>query len=766
MAGMDAYDAAREEFADKKKSIKNRLDMSMHMNITAGSAYKRLLRMEPWMRRFIPFLIIFFLIILALVRGFSFYEWRGTIEKNTRATLTLSSYYIASALDKASAANGSHNSRLSISALQDILSRFRSENLGDSASVIAILDQGGSVVAASGFQSLIGKPLSTQVNDAQALIVLGASAGIMDVVINNEPAYGAINHTGNYHIFVALSERNMLEQWRRTLSLNLTLYVGVAGVMLAILYAYFSQVKRAREADTIADRIQQRIDTAMVRGRCGLWDWDMARGRIYWSRSMYEMLGYRPYDALLSVSEVASVIEPENFDLYDVALRAMSGNMDHIDVNVPMRHSDGHYVWMRIRAEVVGHDEPHLVGISFDVSEQHQFAEQAAKADRRIRDAIENISEAFVLWDADGHLVMSNSKYRQHAGLSASLLVPGASRAYIEAQARAPSMETKLEGDEEGNTTYERKLVDGKWLKVNERRTQDGGFVSVATDISALKEAAQKAIDTQKRLYNFVNELRASRTAQKQKTEQVSILYEQLKEEKDRAESANRSKSEFLANMSHELRTPLNAIIGFSQMMSAATFGPLGNERYLEYMEDITKSGTHLLTLINDILDMSKIEAGRFSIDREPLDAGVVMRDTLRIMALTAQEKHVTLEARVAEEMPLLADSRALKQIFLNLLSNGVKFTPAGGRVAVRSSIKNDVLCVTIADSGIGIPQAALSKLGKPFEQVENQFTKAHTGSGLGLAISRSLIILHGGALRIFSHEGKGTIISLRIPVK
>lgn len=766
MARMDALDAAKGAFVDRKKPVNKRLDVSAHVNLVSGPAYKRLLRMEPWIRRSIPLLIAFFLIVLALVRGLSLYEWRVGIESSSRAALTLSTGHIASAIDRAAAMNGASKGKLSNAALQDILLRFRSASLVSPAAVIAIVDRDGMVVAASGFEPLIGKPLSEQVSDAQALFVMGVGAGIMDIAINDEPAFAAVSETAKYGVFVALSQQKMLADWRKTLSLNITLFAGTVGVMLAILYAYFSQATRARDADAIADRIQQRIDTAMVRGRCGLWDWDMVRGRIYWSRSMYEMLGYRPYDALLSVSEVAAIVDPNDFDLYDVARRAMNGEMDHIDINVPMLHSDGHYVWMRIRAEVAGREEPHLVGISFDVSEQHQFAEQTAKADRRIRDAIENISEAFVLWDADGRLVMSNGKYREHAGLSASLLVPGASRAYVEAQARAPALETVLEGDEEGNTAYERKLHDGKWLKVNERRTEDGGFVSVGTDISALKEAAQKAIDVQKRLYNFVNELRASRTTQKQKTEQVSLLNEQLKEEKDRAESANRAKSEFLANMSHELRTPLNAIIGFSQMMSAGTFGPLGNERYNEYMEDITKSGTHLLTLINDILDMSKIEAGRFSIDREQLDATAVMSDALRILAITAQEKHVALATKVSQTMPIHADSRALKQIFLNLVSNAVKFTPAGGHVAVHGSIKNKMLFVTIADNGVGIPKSALNKLGQPFEQVENQFTKTHTGSGLGLAISRSLITLHGGTLRIFSREGKGTIVSLRMPVK
>ena len=238
----------------------------------------------------------------------------------------------------------------------------------------------------------------------------------------------------------------------------------------------------------------------------------------------------------------------------------------------------------------------------------------------------------------------------------------------------------------------------------------------------------------------------------------------ELEESRQKAELADRAKSEFLANMSHELRTPLNAVIGFSEVMQSGLFGPLGSDRYEEYARDIHQSGNYLLNVINDILDMSKIEAGRFTLDRESFDLCPMIKETVSMVSLQAKAKNITMETRISDSLTVFADRRAMKQITLNLLSNAVKFTGEGGRVMVRARNMSGAVTLTIEDNGCGIPHAALRKLGRPFEQVQNQFSKNHNGSGLGLAISRSLAELHGGALKIRSREGRGTIVSVRIP--
>jgi two-component system cell cycle sensor histidine kinase PleC len=217
--------------------------------------------------------------------------------------------------------------------------------------------------------------------------------------------------------------------------------------------------------------------------------------------------------------------------------------------------------------------------------------------------------------------------------------------------------------------------------------------------------------------------------------------------------------------MSHELRTPLNAIIGFSEIMESGMFGPLGAERYHEYCRDIRASGLYLLDVINDVLDMSKIEAGRLRLDVEELDLEAILADAMRVVSARAEDKQLTLTAEIEPDIRIRADRRAIKQIALNLLSNAVKFTPDGGHVIVRARIVGDHAIVAIQDSGIGIPKDALRKLGRPFEQVESQLTKTQHGSGLGLAIAKSLAKLHGGAMRMRSRMGVGTLVVVRLPL-
>ena len=247
--------------------------------------------------------------------------------------------------------------------------------------------------------------------------------------------------------------------------------------------------------------------------------------------------------------------------------------------------------------------------------------------------------------------------------------------------------------------------------------------------------------------------------------QRLAELAEKYAVEKTRAEEANQAKSKFLANMSHELRTPLNAIIGFSEIMESGMFGPLGVDKYSEYCADIRSSGEYLLDVINDILDMAKIEAGRIRLDFEELDLDALLAESLRVVSARAQDKQLELVTRISPELGLRADRRAVKQIMLNLLSNAVKFTDAGGRVTVRGRTTDHCIMLTIADTGIGIDKEALARLGRPFEQVESQLTKSHHGSGLGLAIAKSLIELHGGRMRIRSTLGKGTLVMVRLPL-
>jgi PAS domain S-box-containing protein len=239
-----------------------------------------------------------------------------------------------------------------------------------------------------------------------------------------------------------------------------------------------------------------------------------------------------------------------------------------------------------------------------------------------------------------------------------------------------------------------------------------------------------------------------------------------VKAAQERAESANKAKSRFLANMSHELRTPLNAVIGFTDLMRQRTFGPLGNERYEEYATLIYDSGQLLLDLISDMLDMAKIEAGRLELNYERVDVNGTVEDSVRMLRDRAENNGLELTLSLPKEpLFLIADKRAVKQVLLNLLTNAIKFTPAGGHVGVSVRYGDGLTTITVRDTGVGIPASELPRLGNPFEQVNSDPTIAKGGSGLGLALVRALMEKHSGTLSIDSEEGVGTTVRVTFPL-
>jgi cell cycle sensor histidine kinase DivJ len=254
---------------------------------------------------------------------------------------------------------------------------------------------------------------------------------------------------------------------------------------------------------------------------------------------------------------------------------------------------------------------------------------------------------------------------------------------------------------------------------------------------------------------------------------------ENLVSARDEAETANEAKSRFLANISHELRTPLNAIIGFSDMMKQKTFGPLGDVHYEDYAQLINESGEHLLELINDLLDMSKIEAGKYNLKCESFFIPQVIENCIRLVHLQAKRAGVRLQVELPESLPhIKADPRACRQILLNLLSNALKFTPSGGTVTLGARMEAGMMVLEVRDNGVGIPPVTLEKLGRPFEQGESledtlgedalgegASGRAEAGTGLGLALVRSLANMHGGEMDIASRLGEGTVVLVFLPL-
>ena len=343
-----------------------------------------------------------------------------------------------------------------------------------------------------------------------------------------------------------------------------------------------------------------------------------------------------------------------------------------------------------------------------------QFRAFASDVYKRLSDAVENLTDGFAIYDAQGTLVLSNPAHRLNATVNdqSPLPAPG------EAPRAAP-----------GAVSLEVALPDDTWIHVSEIRTRSGDIVRIESDISALK---RREIE--------------------------------LRSAKDQADQANHAKSEFLALMSHELRTPLNAINGFSEVIRRELFGSV-NPRYRGYAEDINHSGQYLLSVINDILDMAKVEAGKVDLAEEPVDVVSMVAGCFRLLGERARAGGLTLAADVPPSLRLIADELRLKQVLVNLLSNSVKFTPHGGAVSVTATIAADGSAVlAVADTGIGIAAEDIPNAFVPFGQVDSRISRKYGGTGLGLPLSKELVELHGGTLSIESAPGRGTLVSIVLP--
>ena len=360
-----------------------------------------------------------------------------------------------------------------------------------------------------------------------------------------------------------------------------------------------------------------------------------------------------------------------------------------------------------------------------------------------LQSTLDHLGEGLSVFDPRGRLIARNSRFCELLGLAADLPIGTplgeilswqASHGFfgdVDPQAEAAH---RLEAFYRNVPTIkERVTPTGQTLQIRRSAMPDGAVVSVYSDITELRAGERKLLQA-----------------------------------RSQAELANHSKSEFLANMSHELRTPLNAIIGFSEIISQELFGPIANEKYLEYIRDVHSSSLHLLSIINDVLDMSKIEAGKLELQKETVTLQNVIADVIRIVHERAGSRGIALEPKLpAEPAVIWADERAMKQIFLNLLSNAIKFSHEAGKVCIRISIEPaNFALIEVEDRGIGMDEDERERALQPFGQAKPATTRNYGGTGLGLPITKGLVEAHGGTLTIDSRAGQGTTVRVALPLQ
>ena len=532
--------------------------------------------------------------------------------------------------------------------------------------------------------------------------------------------------------------------------------LGAPALAVFGLYRTARGAKPAAEATKRDDPKAVRVANAAENGQLGAWQISPETGMAWLNDQTARLFGLQ-LAGELHLSELIEQIFPEHRENFQRAIDACrTGKPMSVDVATKMSRGET-FVEFRGSMDRLDHAaQPTMSGVVFDVTEAVRQRERQRSSEARLRLAIEHFPCPFALWDGRRRLTFWNKAFVQLFQLEEVVRVGVAYETIM--LARTANAVSERGSEEDPHTTIVG-LATGQWIKVVERRSPAGGVITFGLDVTQDVKSEDELVRQKKKLSAAVQELARSEGHNAE-------LARKYNEEKAKAERSADSKSAFLANMSHELRTPLNAINGFSEILVNEMYGALGDERYRDYARDILTSGQHLLDMINDILDIAKIEAGKMTIDPKPIDLVDPVDAAVRMIRRKAEEKNVHLSLQAPDDLPEVdADHRAVRQMVLNLLSNAIKFTDDGGRVIVAVQDKGDFVRVAVRDTGVGIPKEHLPRLAQPFEQVHETRERNYEGTGLGLALTKSFAEMHGGRFSIASEVGKGTMVSFYLPV-
>ncbi|MEZ5953088.1 MAG: PAS domain-containing sensor histidine kinase [Hyphomonas sp.] len=526
--------------------------------------------------------------------------------------------------------------------------------------------------------------------------------------------------------------------------------LAIIGLMNRLL-----RTKTETIVEAVRDETADRIMTTVMRGaRAGYWEWTDNMDAIFLSEATGELFGRRDLGKV-RVDELLPLVHPEHHArVRDAFLKSRSIGW----IQVSFATAESPHRWIELRGAQTDTDAGSVFGgIALDITERRQAEDRVKAAERRLRNAIEGFNGPFSLWDNRKRLLYWNRAFATDFRLTDTLR-PGMSHQTV-AIARAGAIRSERQSSEDSQTLLVC-LQNGRWLKLVERPTPDGGLITVGIDVTENVLNEEELKRQKERMRKAVLDLERSEG-------RAGELARKYSEEKAKAEHAANSKSAFLANMSHELRTPLNAINGFSEILAHELYGPLGDNRYKGYAQDILTSGQHLLDMINDILDMAKIEAGKMTINPQPIDPVEPVDAAVRMIRSKAADKNVDLVLDTQPGLPEIdADHRAIRQMVLNLISNAIKFTDAGGTITVAVQQRGPEILVSVTDTGIGIPAEDLPRLAKPFEQVSGTRDRNYEGTGLDLALTKSFAEMHGGRMILSSIEGEGTTVSFTLPIE
>jgi PAS domain S-box-containing protein len=524
----------------------------------------------------------------------------------------------------------------------------------------------------------------------------------------------------------------------------------------------FRDMTRYKEMEAALREASERFELAASSTEDGIYDYNIATGLSWTSKRFRSIRGRQGEAEVLPADYWMKTVVPQDLPrLLDSMHALVQKKIERMDITFRVLRPDGVTVYIQSRAILVCNPDgtpARIVGSNADVTARIQ-------AEVRLRSAIENMESGFALFDADDRLVLCNDGFvdegtRRTFGdptgrTFAEIMTAFAHNEFTAVEA-LPDREAWLAWRLEQHChppeqPLEIEWTDGRWMRVTERRTTEGGYVGLWADITDQKRRQV--------------ELEYSKDQLARQASELVELAESLELAKQDAEQANLAKSRFLASMSHELRTPLNSILGFSDIMKLGIHGPIMPERYSEYVHLIHNSGAHLLSLINDVLDLSKIEAGKMHLVLEPLSALEVTHQAVGLTEQLAQNQGVTVTSEIGDGCDVVhGDARAVKQMLLNLLSNAIKFTDTGGAVRLRLARSDAGVALQVTDTGIGMTPAELAKALEPYGQTDAARSRGTVGTGLGLPLVKALAEMHGGSLVLESVKGAGTTATVSLP--
>lgn len=497
--------------------------------------------------------------------------------------------------------------------------------------------------------------------------------------------------------------------------------------------------KALQEKKEELEKSRERFVMAVNGSQDGIWDWDLHNKEVYFSPRWKEMIGFEDAELQNKFSTFRNRIHPDDRQNVMIYLeKYLKGEIPDYRVEFRFLHKNGNYIWILTRGAALRDENgfPYRIsGSHTDITERKRADEKIAEDTIRRRILIEQSVDGIVVVNQNGEVVEANQKYADMLGYSLEEVLQLRVWDWEHLASREKILEMIRDVDE-----------SGLYFETRHRR-KDGTLLDVGVSSNGA------ILGDQKLSFCVCRDITERKRAE-----------DELLQAKLDAEAANRTKSEFLANMSHELRTPLNSIYGFSQMLNDKIPGEL-NEKQARYVSHIMKSSRHLIELINDILDISKVEAGKMELVCENFAVADVIAETVLMMQPIAKRKNIDLITEIhVDNIELYADKKKVRDIMHNLLSNAIKFTAENGKVHVKASCQTNKMQISVSDSGIGISNDDQLKIFEPFKQVDSFLSRKYDGTGLGLAIVKRYVEMHGGDLLVESEVGKGSTFTFTVP--